>query len=160
MASSDYPVFQQLRSIFPILNGWVLRSEADPVLDLAGVEPRSIHDSEEARYDLAQSGLLLNCSGELPESVLIDAALYGVPCIGAAHVDMQMLLWAELAVADQQSALIKARELLTNAARLRRLSAEARSLCVRFFAPSEEESAVSLRRLHAAQTRGTAIVGA
>ncbi len=160
MAPSDYPVFQQLRSIFPILNGWAICSQGATDLDLEGVKPRWMASSEEARYDLAQSVLLLNCTNELPESVLIDAALYGVPCIGAEGVSMQMLLWPELAIADQQHAVIKARELLTNAARLRRLSSEARSLCVQLFAPSEEESAVSLRRLHAEQTRGTAMMGA
>jgi len=159
MMPPDFPVFQELRGIFPILNGWALRDEAHSWTELEGVEPRWIHNSEEARYDLAQSVLLLNCKGVSPESILIDAALYGVPCIGPSHVAMQMVLWPELAIDDDKEGVATARGLLTNAARLRRISAQARSLCVRLYAPSEEESAVSLRRLHAEQTRDFALAG-
>lgn len=160
MAPSDHPLFQQLRAIFPILNGWTIPSDGDLDSALDGVKPRSITNSEEARYDLAQSVLLLNCQADLPKSLLLDAALYGVPCIGSPQVEEQMLLWPGLAVADGASAIRVARALLTNAARLRRISAEARSLCIQLLAPDEKESAVSLRRLHAEQTQGAAMVGA
>ena len=60
----------------------------------------SLNTWAEARYDMAQSILLLNTSGEFPESALIDAALYGVPCIGTKESAVQRELWPELLAED------------------------------------------------------------
>ena len=157
LALADHRIFESIRAIFPILNGWLFGEPASSRAELPGIVQHCVGGPEEARYDLAQSVLLLNYCGELPDSLLIDAALYGVPCIGAAWTQMQRFFWPELAVEDECAAVAAARELLTNAARLRGLVASARTLCIQTYAPSEEQSAQSWRRLHAEQTRGTVL---
>ncbi len=152
-APADREIFERARAIFPILHAWTFGPPAE--VDAA----RSALTSEAARYDLAQSVLLLDCHGNLPESLLIDAALYGVPCVGSNNVPLQTLLWPELAVQDDDAAVILIRKLLTNPALLKRVVAAARAVCAKVYAPDEEGSAQSLRRLHAEQTRGAVAVG-
>jgi glycosyltransferase involved in cell wall biosynthesis len=153
-APADRGIFDRVRAIFPILNAWCFCESGDEVSG----RTRCVSSSEEARYDLAQSVLLLNWQGDLPESLLIDAALYGVPCIGSTHVTLQTLFWPELAVQDGEVAVILMRAILTNPAFLRRVSAAARAVCARIYAPDEEVSAQSLRRQHAEQTRGAVVM--
>jgi hypothetical protein len=154
-APADRSIFEQVRAIFPILNAWsFLQSPGEAI----SISQRCVLSSEEARYDLAQSVLLLNCHGDLPESLLTDAAFYGVPCIGWSTVALQTLFWPELAVQDDETAVVLIRQILTNPAHLRRVAAAARAVCARVYAPNEEESAQSLRRLHAEQTRGAVAV--
>jgi glycosyltransferase involved in cell wall biosynthesis len=158
MSARESALFHQLRTIFPILHGWLLGKQGPATVELEGVDPLVRRSTEDARYDLAQSVLLLNLAGELPDQILIDAALYGVPCIGSSSLT-QKLLWPTLVADGHRDALVIARRVLTNAAQLRRLAAEARALCIRLYAPSEEESAQSLRRLHAQQRSISAIAG-
>jgi glycosyltransferase involved in cell wall biosynthesis len=162
LAAVDVAVFKGVRAIFPIVNSWIFGDQSSSQLareELPAKGERWIEDPEDARYDLAQSVLLLNCSDKLPDSLLIDAAFYGVPCVGDCKIDIQMLLWPELAIADAGCAVEVARQVLTNPALSRRVAAQARSLCIETFHPSEERSVQSLRRLHAEQTRGWAMAG-
>jgi hypothetical protein len=113
------------------------------------LEWRCIEAPEEVRFDLAQSVLLLNVTGDLPETLLIDAALYGVPCVGTGRNREQRNLWPELETNDQAEAVKIARGLLTNAAWMQRVSEFARNVCEKQYAPDEEDSACWLRQLHA-----------
>ncbi|HTD54474.1 MAG TPA: hypothetical protein VK670_03775, partial [Silvibacterium sp.] len=108
---------------------------------------------EEARYDLAQSVLLFNVHGGFSDAILIDSALYGVPCIGTTQSAAQNNLWPELATDDDADALTLARMLLTNAVRLRSLSARGRANCIAHYAPSEEDAAAWLRKLHSSNSQ-------
>jgi hypothetical protein len=147
VASDDEPIFAELKRIFPMLGGWSIGAaygiEADPSLTRV-----QFHDGTEVRYELAQSILVLNVSGEFPEATLVDAGLYGVPCIGTGASAVQRALWPELIADSPRLAEDLARELLTNAARLRRIASRAETACRNLFAPDEEESAACLRRLH------------
>jgi glycosyltransferase involved in cell wall biosynthesis len=158
MASGDTQLFAGLKRLFPVLSGWVpmfaLRREEEGLRFLPLSQPA------DARYELAQSVLLLNVSGELPESLLVDCALYGVPCVGSPEMVAQQNLWPELATADPETALTLARELLANPARIHRISAAARQACVRIYAPSAEDAAAWLRRLHGDQRLVVAAGGA
>jgi hypothetical protein len=145
LAPTDAPVFAELEAIFPILTGWLpgylsngsAAARAGP--DLLSEPPG------QGRQWLAQTVLLMNLSGALPASVLIDAALFGVVCLGRGEVDAQRNLWPELIVRDHAAAVAAARDLLTNAARLTRLSELGRARCLRIYAPDEAEVAASLR---------------
>lgn len=152
VAPGDQQIFAKLKLIFPVLAGWVPgfseRVEAED--ETLSVLPLS--NFQEARYDLAQSVLLLNASGDLPDEVLVDAALYGVACVGAGASEAQRTLWPELVAEDPLYATELARLLLTNAARLRRIAARAQAACREVYAPSEEDAAAWLRQLHAAQS--------
>jgi Glycosyl transferases group 1 len=152
VAAGDQEIFLELKGIFPMLAGWVPgfsgpEATADESLRLV-----RLHRSEEARYELVQSVVLLNVSGEVAEATLIDAALYGVPCIGTGQSDAQRALWPELATESPVDALRLARMLLTNAAQLRRLAAQGRANCQSCYAPSEEDAAAWLRHLHLAES--------
>ena len=125
-APGDELVLVALQRLFPIL------SAAEP-----------------DRLSLARSVLVLNVSGGLADEVLVDAALFGVPCVGTDEVDAQAMLWPELATSDRLLAVAIARELLTNAARSRRLIESAFQACRDVFAPSEDEAAQTLRGLKA-----------
>ena len=154
----DYPIFAKIRMIFPILKSWLYGEQIGAQgPEEKGQVHRAILTSEDARYDLAQSVLLLNCQGQLPESLLIDAGLYGVPCVGAANAPLQTLLWPQLAAVDQADAVRLIRDLLTNPARMKQCTTMARAVCARVYAPNEEESAQALRRLHAEQTSGAMV---
>jgi glycosyltransferase involved in cell wall biosynthesis len=166
VASGDQSVFVELKKIFPMLGGWMPEFAEPLTKNAAEVRSKSLRvvqtqSSQELRYELAQSVLLFNVSGELPDATLIDAALYGVPCIGTNQSAAQRVLWPELATGDLAEAVRIGRGLLTNCARLRRISAEGRANCQAYYAPSEEEAAVWLRKLHqarspeAAATRGS-----
>jgi hypothetical protein len=152
VAPGDEALFTKLKHIFPILGGWV------PVLGGAGAESPeglnyvSLDRWEEARYDLAQSVLLLNVHGGLSDAILLDSALYEVPCIGWQQSEAQQKLWPELATDSDAEALRLARSLLTNSAMLRSLAARGRVTCQTHYAPSEEDAATWLRRLHSAKS--------
>ena len=62
--------FLALRRVFPALERWT---------------PRADDDADLARYRLAESILVLDLEGELPEETLAEAGLYGVPCVGAGE---------------------------------------------------------------------------
>src|SRR5262249_10957299 len=117
LAASDERLFLALQRIFPVLRGWVPVESYWP--HPAGgelLEFLAIEVAENARYHLAQSVLVLNVCGSLPEELLVDAAACGVPCIGTGRVAAQAVLWPELAADDDESAVPLARALLTNAA--------------------------------------------
>jgi glycosyltransferase involved in cell wall biosynthesis len=65
--------FLALRRLFPALEGWSPLPGGEELL----VE--HVSDAEEARYELAQSILVLDLEEELDEETLAEAALYGVP---------------------------------------------------------------------------------
>ena len=111
--------------------------------------------SEEARYDLAQSVLLFNVSGEFTDATLLDSALYSVPCIGTNRSAVQQTLWPELAVGNDAEAVRMARILLTNATRMRSLAARGRANCQLQYGLSEEDAAAWLRRLHSTKSSHT-----
>jgi glycosyltransferase involved in cell wall biosynthesis len=143
-APSDALVLVALRRIFPLLSGWTIGPGCPDDL--------TVVSSEDTRLELAHSVLVLNVAGELPEELLVDAALFGVPCIGTATARAQAALWPELEVDDHWAAVVLARDLLTNPARVKQVADEARDSCVRVYGPSEEEAAEQLRRLQAART--------
>jgi hypothetical protein len=162
MGKGDIPIFEKLKRIFPVLSGWVLGGCSGSAANAedtsaSGLELRDISIPEEARFDLAQSVLLINVSGALPKSLLIDAALYGVPCIGTGKNPEQKNLWPELETEDEAEAVKIARALLTNAAWMQRASALARNVCEMHYTPDEEDSACWLRQLHAQQVTSAAI---
>jgi len=149
----DKNIFDSLKCLFPILGGWTT-----DLSDSGRGEKNELHEVildryEEARYDLAQSVLLFNVHGGFSDAILIDSALYGVPCIGTTQSAAQNNLWPELATDDDAGALTLARMLLTNAVRLRSLSARGRANCIAHYAPSEEDAAAWLRKLHSSNSQ-------
>jgi glycosyltransferase involved in cell wall biosynthesis len=66
--------FLALRRIFPRLEGW------SPHRIEEELEVEHVADPEDARYELAQSILLLDLEQELDEETRAEAGLYGVPC--------------------------------------------------------------------------------
>ena len=157
VAPGDAPAFAALQKIFPVLRGWMpVRPGWQETASVERLRAVVLTDPEEAGYELAQSTLVFNVSGSLPEQMLVDAALYGVPCVGTPRVSAQSVLWVELATDDRDLAICLGRALFTNPARVRRLGVLARELCRRIYAPDEDQAASSLRRAHAAQWSGRA----
>jgi glycosyltransferase involved in cell wall biosynthesis len=134
VARGDALVLLALRRIFPIL-------EAVDDLD---------------RFELAQAVLVLNVSGGLTDDVLVDAALFGMPCIGTDEAEPQSVLWPELATQDPLEAVSLARDLLTNPGRARRAIEHAREVCHGVYAPSQQVIAAELRERHALQQAAVA----
>jgi len=152
VAPGDEDIFTSLKAIFPILGGWTtVRTQLDAPASKS-LKCVLIHRDEEARYDLAQSVLLLNVNGGFSEATVMDAALYGVPCIGTPRSAAQMTLWPELAVEDSVDALCLARTLFTNAARLRKYATQGRTNCLLHYSVSEQNAAEWLRQLHTANS--------
>jgi glycosyltransferase involved in cell wall biosynthesis len=157
VALGDQVAFLELKHIFPMLAGWVpaivtSHSQGEPNLLSKRLHAVQATCSQELRYQVAQSVLLLNVSGDLPEATLIDAGLYGVPCIGTSRSGAQRTLWPELTTDSLADAVRIARMVLTNPARLRRLAGEGRRNCQSCYAPSEHDAATWLRQLHHAQS--------
>ena len=125
-APGDALVVVALRRIFPILE---LVDESDP-------------------FELAQAVLVLNVSGGLDDDVLVDAALFGVPCIGTDGVAPQAVLWPDLVANDRLEAISTARDVLTNPSRARRAIEQAREACLAVYAPSEASASAELRAKH------------
>jgi hypothetical protein len=73
VAPGSVLAYLALRRIFPRLEGWSPLPVEDDLLVTYVV------DAEDARYELAQSILLLDLEQELDEETLAEAALYGVP---------------------------------------------------------------------------------
>jgi len=148
VAAGDEEVFLTLKRIFPILDGWMplWACLSDSVCD--GLTVVRLDTWQAARYELAQSVLLLNSSGDLPDELLVDAGLFGVACVGSGASEVQQKLWPELVAEDERDAASLARELLTNPARLRRLAEQAAAECRRLYAPDEATIMDCLRRLH------------
>lgn len=144
----DAPLLSRLKLIFPILSGWSPVSERGEPIE--GIESVLVSTLEEARLELAQSVLVLNVGGRVPGAVLIDAALFGVPCIGAG-VDAQRALYPELVAEDHLCAFDLARALLTNPAFSLRVSEHARRACERLYSPNLDDAAAGLRRLYHVQ---------
>jgi len=158
MTAADVPLFLELKRIFPILSGWVVLQERDQIdSDARDLSWRRLECLEESRYDLAQSVLLLNLSGAVPSRILVDAASYGVPCVGSAGIDEQLALWPELIASDYRDALRICRGLLTDASLMQRMSDQARDACRQRYSPDEKDSAVWLRQLHARQLTAAAM---
>ncbi len=150
IAPGDQSIFVELERIFPILSGWIPGGYSETLEN--GLKVVLWDDSRNLRYELAQSVLMLNVSGQFSESTLIDAALYGVVCIGTEAAPVQRALWADVAAENEIDGLRLARMLLTNPARLRRIAARARAACQAQYAPCEKDAAVWLRQLHKART--------
>jgi glycosyltransferase involved in cell wall biosynthesis len=151
VAEADIALFAALKAIFPVTHGWVpCFGAARRHQAVAGLKYLPLESPAQARFELAQSVLLLNVSGSLPDSLLLDAALYGVCCLGAPGNRVQAELWPELTTDDACDALSKARQIFTDAACARRLSLNARANCLRVYHPDEADAAAWLRRLHAA----------
>jgi len=159
VAPGDAAVFMALQRLFPLLRGWTpLSPGQSPSPQVDALRSVRIQDAEAARCELAQSVLVLNVGGTLPEGMLVDAALFGTPCIGTPDTSAQETLWPELATADALHATGLGRALLTDPARVRRLTARARAACRSRYAPDETLAAASLRRQHAAAQRDVAQV--
>jgi len=153
VTTADREVFSRLKRIFPILGGWMpgfggVFDTLDPSIRAVPIE-----DWRQVRYELVQSVLMINLSGDFPQSVLMDAALYGVPCIGAGSLPAQCEFWPELEAETTEEAVALARGLLTNPASLRKASARGRELCVIRYAPDQHDAAAWLRRAHASARR-------
>jgi hypothetical protein len=152
IAPGNEEIFTRLQCIFPSLAGWLpIFTEEQPASGIDNLTVLSLTQTEEARYHLAQSVLLLNVSGEIPDAMLQDAALYGVPCIGTAGSYVQATLWPDLTTNDSDQAFRMARSLLTNAARLRKVSARGRNEGKLAFDTNEQDAATWLRRLHSSE---------
>lgn len=144
-------VFRSLKEIFPMLIGWSPHPADDLPPAADGLQfPRFDHP-DGARLELAQSILLIDLDGHLPDLLRIDAARLGVPCIGPPSNETQVGLWPELCAIDAAGAVNLSRELLTNGARMRRLTSEAKAACARLQGPGEEQLAAALRGLHDAR---------
>jgi glycosyltransferase involved in cell wall biosynthesis len=150
MTPADVAVFLALRRVFPVLNGWAARAAEAPWMDVP-IKPVPAAKPEDVRYELAQSTLLLNVAGELSESMLADAALFGVPCVGGARSAAQLALWPELVAESAADAVKLARWIFTNPAAMQRICAEGKRRCAARYAPDEAAAVRSLRHLHAAQ---------
>lgn len=158
MAPADVDVFRALRSIFPVLNGWAAGAPDTPRMDVP-IRPVAAEKPEDARYDLAQSALLLNIAGDLSESLLVDAALFGVPCVGSTRNAAQLALWPELVAESAADAVNLARWVFTNPAAMQRICAGSKRRCAARYAPDEAAAVHSLRQLHAAQWNTSAHAG-
>ena len=95
---------------------------------------------------------MLNLSDEIPEPMLVDAAFYGIPCVGSRSSAVQTALWPDLRTEAVRGATELARKLLTDLAFCVRVSEGARRECHSLYSPDVETSIVSLRRLHAQET--------
>jgi glycosyltransferase involved in cell wall biosynthesis len=163
IAPTDVSLFLELKRIFPILSGWVplwSRPEMGSTpenLEVEDLEYRYLECIEEGRFDLAQSILLLNVGGGMASELLIDAALFGVPCVGTGQNEAQLCLWPDLVTEHQHHGLQMARALLTDAALMQRVSTMARLACQSRYSPDEEDSAFWLRQLHAKQKTAAAL---
>ena len=152
VSPGDEVIFDRLEYMFPILSGWT--PGPGPASQQLSENIRAVpwEDFRSLRYELAQSVLLLNVSGRFSDDTLIDAALYGVVCVGTAKSEVLRTLWEELAAEDELDAVRLGRMLLTNPARLRKMAARARAACQARYAPSEKDAALWLRQLHHAQS--------
>jgi len=152
VAEGDEEVFRRLRNIFPALGGWVPTGKEIEKETDGGLSYNAFNQSEEARYELAQSVLLLNVSGGFSEANLRDAALYNVACIGTGGSAVQRALWPELVAENHEDALELARMLLTNSVRLRSLASRGRTACRAHYPANEEDSAVWIRQIHSTKS--------
>ena len=159
LAGTDRGILDALRAIFPAVTGWSPGPASAVRTDAGDLRIVPADPPEACRFDLAQSVLLLNLSGEFSDASLVDAALYGVPCIGTDASEAQRTLWPDLTTRDSTTALRWARSLLTDAARLRRAVARAHAVCRDRYAPNEDDAAAWLQRLHAEQRREAALAG-
>ena len=148
VAPEDVLVYVALRRIFPRLSGWI-PSAASAGEDDDGLARIACDGAESIRLEVAQSVLVLNVSGGVPEEALVDAALFGVPCVGTKASAAQVTLWPDLQVDDLEAAVDTARALLTSSAWARRLVDDAWRACELAYAPGKDVAAASLRRLHA-----------
>jgi glycosyltransferase involved in cell wall biosynthesis len=156
VSPGDYDLFRRLQAIFPMISGWI------PTLSGGNTAPKHrlnndlteipVDSPQRARYDLAQSILLLNVSGELTDEYVVDAALFAVPCIGPPRSEAQQALWAELTRADEEHALNLGRELLTNCALMRRIASMGHARCVAQYHPDETEVARCVRESYAVRS--------
>ena len=152
VAEGDEEIFLRLKLIFPALGGWVPSAGVTEGETAGALCYNAFSQSEEARYELAQSVLLFNVSGGFSEANLRDAALYNVACIGTGKSAAQQVLWPELVAESGEDALRLARMLLTNSARLRSLAARGRTACRALYPANEEDSAVWIRQIHSTKS--------
>ncbi len=150
IAPADAAIFKRLRGIFPVLSAWVPTTSGQDVED-AEIRIVVLDFHEEARLEVAQSVLLLNVSGRMPEGLLVDAALLGVPCVGTDSCPAQRILWPQLVARHENEAVILGRRLLTDAAFANHAVEAAREACRVTYCPDEQNVASWLRRLSAAQ---------
>jgi glycosyltransferase involved in cell wall biosynthesis len=119
VGATDYALFEALRRVFPALASW-----RTPAPGAAA--------SLDFLEGLLRVILILDQGGTLSESLRVKAALAGVPCIGPAQAPLQAQLWPQASVEGPEQAYTQARELLSDAARLRAValqgSARAREL--------------------------------
>ena len=147
LARMDVRLYLKLRRIFPSLHAWTPSRPVGPGTPFApGLEVMRFETAGDHLLHLARTTVLLNVSGMLPEELLRDAAYFGVLCIGRPG-PAQSVYWPDLVVDDSTRAMQLARELLTNAGLIRRLSDAARRA-----APARDPGLVAsqLRALHAA----------
>jgi len=161
VSPGDRAIFDALHRIFPVLSAWIPTpsdnffhaDESDDDL----IKRVALAGPEQARFDLAQSVLLLNLSAGLPEELLWDAAFFGIVCVGSVDNDQQQTLWPEAAAHDQEKAVVVARSLLTNAAFAKRTARRAQEICRRLHNPDEKDMADWLRRLAARESTTEAV---
>ena len=85
----------------------------------------------------------------MPEEMLVDAALLGVPYVGTAKHKAPRTLWPALEARDEDQVVAMARLILTDAALAQRMVDEARAACAAAYGADETAIAGSLRRLFA-----------
>lgn len=153
VGEGDIEIFERLRRIFPALQAWssaptVAWRQDDPGSCVRRLSFPVLH---EASLEVAQSILLLNVGGALPAGVLQDAALFGVPCVGAGSDPVQCAIWPELAADSPDEAVRIARAVLTNAALAKRVALAAGAKWRKSHAVDEMGIAQNLRNLFTAQ---------
>jgi glycosyltransferase involved in cell wall biosynthesis len=117
--------FLALKKIFPILAAW---------------SPTPMTDCSDVRRwlgQLAQSVMLMNLAPDLPDDVLVAAAVLAVPCVGTRQSALQAALWPDLTVDRRWDAVRRGRELLSNGSLQERMIRNAERVC---------EQLVALRR--------------
>ena len=154
LVRADERIALELRALFPAVSGWVAGVEdgqSDTTTAPRGTfEPISNDDPAVLRLHLASSCLVLHVGAMLSDSLLSDAARFGVPCIGGARSVAQRTLWPDLTVETPERALSLARALLTDASFLRGTVAHARATGESMRSCDDTELIAGLRRSSAA----------
>lgn len=138
VAAAGMPVFRALQAIFPVLEAWSSPEWSLTASSPAAASPptamspaRAVGASGSYPWlpSLAESILLMDLDAGLPESVLIAAAVLGVPCLGTRESVLQAALWPDLSLTPSADPVAAGRTLLTNASFLDAVTARAGQLC-------------------------------
>lgn len=118
----DIELLFKLRTVFPIVQGWVV-CKTNHQVPLALGLMRLDESNLSAQYQVLEwCSLVVNTSGELTLQVLRRAASLGIPCVGSSRQKYQAEVWPELVSEDFDSTLRVARKLLSDPSKYASLS--------------------------------------